>query len=62
MTASQYLPDSDFVGFPVSVASVVPSQLFPYGRDRTSVCGQSGNQQVVGVDDGLSFTVHGRLE
>lgn len=54
MTASQYLFDSDFVDFAVSVASVVSSQLFPHGRDRTPVRREGWNQQAVGVDDRLS--------
>lgn len=54
MTASQYLFDSDLVDFAVSVASVVSSQLFSHGRDRTPVRREGWNQQAVGVDDRLS--------
>ena len=55
MIASQYLFDSSFVDCATSVASVVPSQLLPHGRDRTPVCRESWHQQAVGVDDGLRW-------
>lgn len=66
MTASEHFFDSDLIYSAISGFALVSSELFPYGRHRTTIRGTGGNQSAVGMDVGLmnleKIFVSSRLE